>query len=83
MGRDIYEWLDRIGQLDERHDEVEDLERARRHASVQLVGNDARRDLDLNALRDRGVRVVGRLMAAEEDARSARAGSRTSRKTRT
>ena len=27
-----------IGQLDERYDEVEDIERARRHASVQLVG---------------------------------------------
>ena len=62
-GRDIYWWLDRIGQLDERYDEVDDIERARRHASVQLVGNDERRDLDLNALRAGGVRVVGRLMA--------------------
>ena len=39
-GRDIYWWLDRIGQLDERYDEVEDLARARRHASIQVVGND-------------------------------------------
>ena len=62
-GRDIYCWLDRIGQLDERYDEVDDIERARRHASVQLVGNDERRDLDLNALQDGGVQVVGRLMA--------------------
>ena len=64
-GRDIYEWLDRIGQLDERWDEVDDIERARRHASVQVVGNDERRDLDLNALRDRGARLVGRLMAID------------------
>jgi len=62
-GRDIYWWMDRIGQLDERYDEVDDIERARRHASVQLVGNDDRRDLDLNALRDGGVEVVGRFMA--------------------
>ena len=62
-GRDIYWWLDRIGQLDERYDEVDDIERARRHASVQLVGNDDRRDLDLNALRDEGVQIVGRFMA--------------------
>ena len=55
--------MDRIGQLDERYDEVDDIERARRHASVQLVGNDDRRDLDLNALRDGGVQIVGRLMA--------------------
>jgi putative flavoprotein involved in K+ transport len=62
-GRDIYWWLDRIGQLDERYDEVDDLDRARRHASVQLVGTDQRRDIDLNALRTTGVQVVGRFMA--------------------
>ncbi len=62
-GRDIYWWLDRIGQLDERYDEVDDVDRARRHASVQLVGNDEQRNLDLNALHGEGVQVVGRLMA--------------------
>jgi putative flavoprotein involved in K+ transport len=62
-GQDIYWWLDRIGQLDERYDEVDDVDRARRHASVQLVGNDDRRDLDLNALKDAGAQVVGRFMA--------------------
>ena len=72
-GRDIYWWLDRIGQLDERYDEVDDIERARRHASVQLVGSDERRDLDLNALRDGGVQVVGRLHGDQRHApRSAR-----------
>jgi putative flavoprotein involved in K+ transport len=60
--RDIYWWLDRIGQLDERYDEVDDIARARRHASVQLVGTDEGRDLDLNALHDRGVEIAGRLM---------------------
>ena len=62
-GRDIYSWMDSIGQLDERHDEVDDLDRARRHASVQVVGNDECRDLDLNALQRGGVRIVGRFMA--------------------
>jgi putative flavoprotein involved in K+ transport len=61
-GRDIYRWLAAIGQLDERYDEVEDIERARRHASVQLVGNPTRMPLDLNALSDAGVDLVGRLM---------------------
>jgi putative flavoprotein involved in K+ transport len=62
-GRDIYWWLDLIGQLDERYDEVDDIGRARRHASVQLVGNDEGRNLDLNALNRAGVQIVGRLMA--------------------
>lgn len=62
-GRDIYHWLEAIGQLDERYDEVEDIERARRHASVQLVGHPSRMSLDLNALSDAGVEFVGRLMA--------------------
>jgi len=61
-GRDIYGWLAAIGQLDERYDEVEDIERARRHASVQLVGNPTRLPLDLNALSAGGVNLVGRLM---------------------
>ena len=52
-GRDIYRWLAAIGQLDERYDEVEDIERARRHASVQLVGTPTRMSLDLNTLSGR------------------------------
>jgi putative flavoprotein involved in K+ transport len=61
-GRDIYSWLAAVGQLDERYDEVEDIERARRHASVQLIGTPTRMSLDLNALSDAGVDLVGRLM---------------------
>jgi putative flavoprotein involved in K+ transport len=59
--RDIYWWLMAIGQLDERYDAVDDIERARRHASVQLVGATDHRTLDLNRLRERGARLVGRL----------------------
>jgi putative flavoprotein involved in K+ transport len=62
-GCDIYRWLDRIGQLDERWDEVEDLQRARRHASVQVVGSDDGREVDLRSLQGFGVQLVGRLMA--------------------
>ena len=62
-GRDIYCWLAAIGQLDERYDEIDDIERARRHASVQLVGTPTRMPLDLNALPAAGVDLVGRLMA--------------------
>jgi putative flavoprotein involved in K+ transport len=62
-GIDIYRWLDLIGQLRERYDEVDDLDRARRHASLQLVGDDAGRRLDLDTLRRAGVEVAGKLMA--------------------
>jgi putative flavoprotein involved in K+ transport len=65
-GCDIYFWLDRIGQLDERWNEVEDLQRARRHASVQVVGSDERRDVGLASLQALGVKIVGRLMAIRD-----------------
>jgi putative flavoprotein involved in K+ transport len=57
-GRDILWWLDATGILDERWDEVDDLVRARHLPSLQLVG--ASHTLDLNALQDSGVRLVGR-----------------------
>ncbi|TIC88896.1 pyridine nucleotide-disulfide oxidoreductase [Nocardioides sp. GY 10113] len=60
-GMDIHWWMDTLGTLDERYDEVEDLARARRLPSLQLVGSPERRALDLNTLTSRGVSVVGRL----------------------
>jgi putative flavoprotein involved in K+ transport len=65
-GRDIMWWLDRTGRLDERWDEIDDLVRARRVPSPQLVGTPERRDLDLNALTARGAELVGRLSAARD-----------------
>jgi putative flavoprotein involved in K+ transport len=62
-GRDIMWWLERIGRLDERYDEVDDLVRARHVPSPQLVGTPERGDLDLNALTARGASLVGRLSA--------------------
>ena len=60
-GRDIQWWMDAAGVLDERHDEIDDIVRARNVPSPQLTGSDERRTLDLNALHARGVRLVGRL----------------------
>lgn len=59
-GRDIQWWMDAAGILDERYDEVDDIRRARNVPSPQLVGTDDRSMLDLNALTDIGVRLVGR-----------------------
>ena len=60
-GKDVMWWLEQTGILDERHDEVDDLVRARNLSSPQLVGTPERRTLDLNALTGQGVRLVGRL----------------------
>lgn len=65
-GRDIQWWLDRTGVLDLRYDEVEDLARARRLPSFQLVGSDDRRTLDLNRVSGMGVELVGRLVGCHE-----------------
>ena len=65
-GRDIMWWLDRIGRLDERYDQVDDLVRARHVPSPQLVGTPDRADLDLNALTARGAELVGRLAAVRD-----------------
>src|SRR5690606_8724253 len=61
-GLDIQWWLDAVGILDERYDEVDDIARARRVPSPQLVGSPERATLDLNALIARGVEIVGRLV---------------------
>ena len=66
-GRDILWWLDRTGIHDERWDEIDDIVRARRVPSPQLVGSAARNTLDLNALTDRGVRLVGRMAGLSDD----------------
>ena len=65
-GRDIQWWMDAAGILDERYDEVEDITRARRLPSPQLVGCRKRKALDLNAMTDMGVSVVGRLMGVRD-----------------
>ena len=59
-GRDVLWWMDASGVWDQRHDEVEDLSRARRLPSPQLVGTPERATLDLNALVALGVELVGR-----------------------
>jgi len=60
-GRDIEWWMDAAGVLDERYDEVDDINRARSVPSLQLTGSPERRMLDLNALTAIGVKLIGRL----------------------
>lgn len=59
--RDIQHWMDAIGRLDERYDDVEEILKARGVASPQLIGTTERRTLDLNRLTESGVQLRGRL----------------------
>ncbi|MEM9515874.1 MAG: FAD-dependent oxidoreductase [Actinomycetota bacterium] len=61
-GRDIHHWLDAVGVLDERIDDVPDPRRARRLPSLQLVGSSPQRDIDATTLAALGVQMVGRLV---------------------
>jgi putative flavoprotein involved in K+ transport len=73
-GRDIQWWMDATGLWDQRYDEVEDIVRARRLPSMQLAGTPERRTLDLNAMSEIGVKLVGRL-AGIRDGRAQFSGS--------
>jgi putative flavoprotein involved in K+ transport len=59
-GRDVLWWMVASGVWDQRYDELDDLTRARRLPSPQLVGTPERSTLDLNALTALGVELVGR-----------------------
>jgi putative flavoprotein involved in K+ transport len=61
-GRDLEWWMDVAGVLDERYDEIDDVARARKVPSLQLAGTPDRSTLDLNALSDLGVTLVGRFV---------------------
>jgi putative flavoprotein involved in K+ transport len=63
-GRDVLWWMHASGLWDQRYDEVDDLVRARRLPSPQLVG--APTTLDLNALTALGVQLVGRWAAVRD-----------------
>ncbi len=65
-GRDVLWWMDASGVWDERYDEIDDLTRARRLPSPQLVGTPERATLDLNALSAMGVELVGRWAAVRD-----------------
>jgi putative flavoprotein involved in K+ transport len=74
-GKDLEWWMDAAGVLDERYDEVDDIARARRVASLQLAGTPDRSTLDINALTEIGVKLVGRLGDISENGMAQFSGS--------
>jgi putative flavoprotein involved in K+ transport len=65
-GRDVQWWMLAAGLLDQRIEDMDDPDRARRLPSPQLVGTPERATLDLNALRQQGVSIVGRLVGVRD-----------------
>ena len=65
-GHDVLWWMDAAGVWDQRYDEVDDLSRARRLPSPQLVGTPERSTLDINVLTELGVELVGRFAAVRD-----------------
>ena len=64
-GRDIFWWLLRLGLFDTTIDAVSDSARAPFEPSFQVAGRPDRRTVDLASLQSNGVRLVGRVSAAD------------------
>lgn len=64
-GRDIMYWLDRTGSLQRPLSDMPHPEEATQEASLQLLGNDDGKNLDLSVLASRGIRLAGRLVGVE------------------
>ncbi len=65
-GRDVLWWMDASGVWNQRYDEIDDLTRARKLPSPQLIGTPERATLDLNTLAAMGVELVGRFAAVRD-----------------
>jgi putative flavoprotein involved in K+ transport len=64
--KDIQWWMDATGLLDDKYTEVDDLNRARKLPSPQLIGSPDHKTLDLNSLSDLGVALRGKLAGINE-----------------
>ena len=60
-GRDILSWMQLAGTWDQSWDAADDIARARRVPSPQLIGSREQRFMDLNQMDALGVRLVGKL----------------------
>ena len=65
-GRDVLWWMDASGVWNQRFEEIDDLTRARRLPSPQLVGTPERTTRDLNALSAIGIELVGRFAGVRD-----------------
>jgi len=66
-GKDIQWWMDQAGVMDMDLKEVDDIRRARNVPSLQLIGSKNNDMIDLNALQEAGITVVGRMMGLQDN----------------
>lgn len=59
-GHDIMAWFDAMGVLNQSVDQVPNPASSRRAPSLQLIGSDDHRSVDLGTLHEMGVRLTGR-----------------------
>ena len=64
-GEDVFRWLQRTGAMSRRTHTLPDIEAARRQPSLQLAGRRDRSNVDLATRQAIGVRLAGRVVAAE------------------
>jgi putative flavoprotein involved in K+ transport len=69
-GRDIFWWLDQIGALDRRLEDVRSGTDARREPSMQLIGRSDAANVDLPTLAAAGVVLLGRLTSLDGETAS-------------
>jgi putative flavoprotein involved in K+ transport len=60
-GKDIWHWIERLGDLEQTIDEMPDRDAARRALSFGLSGRNGGENLDLSRLNALGITVTGRL----------------------
>lgn len=65
-GRDIMAWFDDMGVLSATTRQVWDIGASRAQPSLQLIGSDDHRSLDLDVLQQQGVRIVGRIIGVSD-----------------
>lgn len=65
-GRDVLAWLDDMGLLDQRIQDVRDPDASRAQPSLQLIGSPTGATLDLRTLQASGVRLLGRARDARD-----------------
>jgi len=64
-GHDVMAWFDAMGVLNQSVDQVPNPASSRRAPSLQLIGSDDHRSVDLGTLQDMGVRLTGPAVAAD------------------